>query len=152
VISEGPPCRAAVNRLHSPAVSARHFLHALTSQAATPAASPARLIITRTGGALADAIEIAGDSDARRRGLLGRDGLAPGTALIIAPCSAVHTFGMRFAIDVIFAARDGRVVKIARAVPARRLAAAWGAFAAIEMAAGEAGLRGVAVGDVLAIG
>ena len=104
-------------------------------------------MITRTGAPLADTIEIAGDSDARRRGLLGRDELLPGTALVIAPCGAVHTFGMRFSIDVVFAARDGRVVKIARDVRPRRIAAAWGAFAAIEMAAGEVGRRDVAIGD-----
>jgi uncharacterized membrane protein (UPF0127 family) len=63
----------------------------------------------------------------------------------------VHTFGMRFSIDVIFAARDGRVMKIARDVSPRRLAVAWGAFAAIEMAAGEAARRDVAVGDIVEI-
>lgn len=141
-----------MNRLHSPAVSARHFLHGLASAASAKAATRPRLVIARTGGALADTIEVAGDSDARRRGLLGRDALAPGTALVIAPCSAVHTFGMRFSIDVIFAARNGRVLKIARDVRPRRLAAAWGAFAAIEMAAGEAGRRDVQIGDILEIG
>ncbi len=129
----------------------RHFLSALVSPTPTPAIAP-RLVIARTGTALAETIEIAGDSEARRRGLLGRDELAPGTALVIAPCNAVHTFGMRFSIDVIFAARDGRVLKIARDVSPRRLAAAWGAFAAIEMAAGEAGRRKVEIGDSLEIG
>jgi len=132
-------------------VPARHFLHALASPPATAAPTRPRLVIARTGAALADTIEIAGDSGARRRGLLGRDGLATGTALVIAPCSAVHTFGMRFPIDVIFAARDGRVMKIVRDMPARRMAAAWGAFAAIEMAAGEAARRDVAVGDIVEI-
>ena len=140
-----------MNRLHSPAVPARHFLHALASPAATAAPPRPRLVIARTGAALADTIEIAGDSGARRRGLLGRDGLATGAALVIAPCSAVHTFGMRFSIDVIFAARDGRVTKIARDVAPRRLVVAWGAFAAIELAAGEAERRDVAVGDVIEI-
>jgi len=132
-------------------VPARHFLHALASPVNAAPSRP-RLVIARTGGALADTIELAGDSVARRRGLLGRDGLAPGTALVIAPCSAVHTFGMRFSIDVIFAARDGRVMKIARDVLPRRLAAAWGAFAAIEMAAGEAGRGDVEIGDVIHVG
>lgn len=100
---------------------------------------------------LATVVELAADSAARKRGLLGRDGLAPGHALVIAPCNGVHTFAMRFAIDVIFAARDGRVVKIARAVPARRIAFAVGAFAAIEMAAGEAERAGLAVGDRLVV-
>ena len=49
---------------------------------------------------LLDSLEWLGHSGfrVRTRGLLGRTGLAPDTALIIAPCQAVHTFGMRFAI------------------------------------------------------
>ena len=109
------------------------------------------LAIDPSSSPLATTVELALDSAARKRGLLGRDGLAPGHALVIAPCNGVHTFGMRFAIDVIFAARDGRVVKIAHAVPARRIAFALGAFAAIEMAAGEADRAGLRVGDRLTI-
>ncbi len=100
---------------------------------------------------LAATVEIAGDSAARKRGLLDRDRLPEDTALVIAPCSAIHTFGMRFSIDVIFAARDGRVLKIARDLGPRRLAAAWRAFAAIEMAAGEASRHGVNVGDYVTV-
>jgi uncharacterized membrane protein (UPF0127 family) len=106
---------------------------------------------TRGGSVLATTVETAFDSAARRRGLLGRDGLPAGTALVIAPCSLVHTFSMRFAIDVIFVARDGRVLKIRRAVPARRLAGAWQAFATVEMAAGSVERAGVAVGDYLVV-
>lgn len=100
---------------------------------------------------LATSVELAGDSRARKRGLLDRDHLPGDTALVIAPCSAVHTFGMRFSIDVIFAARDGRVLKIARDLEPRRFSAAWRAFAAIEMAAGEASRHGVNVGDYIAV-
>jgi uncharacterized membrane protein (UPF0127 family) len=56
---------------------------------------------------------------------------------------------MRFSIDVIFAARDGRVVKIVSDVSPRRFAAAWGAFAAIEMTAGQAACRDLTIGDVV---
>jgi uncharacterized membrane protein (UPF0127 family) len=44
---------------------------------------------------------------------------------------------MRFPIDILFVARDGRVVKARSAVPARRIAGALGGFAVIELAAGE---------------
>jgi uncharacterized membrane protein (UPF0127 family) len=99
--------------------------------------------------ALASEIETAFESADRNRGLLGRDGLPPDAALIIAPCSAVHTFGMRFAIDLIFADREGQVTKIRPAVPARRVAAAWGAFAVVEMAAGAVARSGLKKGDRL---
>ena len=98
---------------------------------------------------LASAVELAGDSAARKRGLLGRDGLPAGAALVIAPCGGVHTFGMRFRIDVIFAARDGKVLKIVHNLGPRRIALSLGAFAAIEMAAGEAARAGITAGDFL---
>jgi uncharacterized membrane protein (UPF0127 family) len=58
---------------------------------------------------------------------------------------------MRFPIDIVFVARDGRVVKISRAVPAWRMAAAWGGYAVIELAAGGAGRAGIKPGDRVAV-
>ena len=71
--------------------------------------------------------------------------------MVIAPCEAIHTFGMQFPIDVIFVASDGRIVKIRSNVRARRMTAAIGAFATIEMAAGEAGRHGLTAGDYLEV-
>src|SRR5438045_8612903 len=76
----------------------------------------------RTGGTVATAVELARDSQSRRRGLLGRETFDNGRALIIAPCSAIHTFFMRFAIDVVFVARDGRVLKTYSGLGRRRIA------------------------------
>ena len=78
------------------------------------------------------------DRETRNRGLLGHRSFPRGVALVLAPCSAIHTWFMRFPIDVIFANRDGVVVKVCRNVRPWRIAFAWGAFAAIEFAAGEA--------------
>lgn len=96
-------------------------------------------------------LEGAFDSAARKRGLLGREGLEPGHALIIAPSNMVHTFFMRFPIDILIAARDGRVVKARLAVPARRIVGALRGFAVIEMAAGELGRSGTREGDRLVV-
>ncbi len=93
-----------------------HFLRPLLAR--HPVAQA--LVNERTGSVVAETLETAFDSGTRRRGLLGRDDLAAGTALVLAPCNAVHTVRMRFPIDVVFVARDGRVTKIVRA--ARRLA------------------------------
>lgn len=90
----------------------------------------------RRNAAIATRLETAFDSATRRRGLLGRTWFEPGSALIIAPCSAVHTFFMRMVIDVVFASRDGRVLKTYARLPAWRLAFALGGFAAIELPAG----------------
>jgi len=71
--------------------------------------------------------------------------------LIVAPSNVVHTFFMRFTIDVLFVARDGRVLKARRAVPARRVAGSLRAFAVIELAAGTVDRCGITVGDRLSI-
>ena len=90
----------------------------------------------RSGRIVASQIELALDSQSRRRGLLGRDKLDEGAALIIGPCNAIHTFFMRFAIDVVFVARDGRVLKTYSALAPWRIAFSRGAFAVIELPAG----------------
>jgi uncharacterized membrane protein (UPF0127 family) len=55
--------------------------------------------------------------------------------MIIAPTNAIHTFFMRFPIDVAFVDRGGRVVKLCKGVQPWRIAWAWGAYAVIEMSA-----------------
>ena len=80
------------------------------------------------------------------RGLLGRSGLESGEGLLLRPASSVHTFFMRFAIDVVFLSRDGEVLKVAAGVPAWRTASCRGAKAVIELAAGEADRRGIHTG------
>ena len=113
--------------------------------------SAATLRNTRSGKLVATVVETAFDSASRNRGLLGRDSLAPGHALIIAPGTLVHTFAMRFSIDILFVARDGRVMKVRPAVPARRIAGALGSFAVIELAAGELKSSDTQSGDVLEV-
>jgi len=106
---------------------------------------------TRTGQIVAGTLLRAFDSASRRRGLLKRDFLAGGSALVIAPTNAIHTFFMRFAIDVAFVAKDGRIVKVRRAMPPWRIAAAWGGFAVVELAAGALDRAEVRAGDVLRV-
>ncbi len=106
---------------------------------------------TRTGAVLADHLELAGDSAHRRRGLLGRDRLDDGHVLVIAPCAAVHTFFMRFAIDVLFVKKSGVVVKCAHRVRPWRIAAALGAYAAIECPAGTLERTQTRAGDLVLI-
>jgi uncharacterized membrane protein (UPF0127 family) len=107
------------------------------------------LRIQRTGGWLVRTLEIAADSESRKKGLLGRDGLAPGIGFVIAPSQGVHTFGMRFPIDIVGVTREGRVVKARNAVRPSRLMFALRAFAILELASGVASEAGLAVDDVL---
>jgi len=98
---------------------------------------------------MASTLEPAFDSTARRHGLLRRDRIEPGRAIVLAPCAAIHTLFMRFPIDVVFVAKDGTVAKVCASVKPWRTAIAFGAFAAIEIAAGGADESGTAVGDRL---
>lgn len=75
------------------------FLDPLRRQGAAATFS---LTNTRSGRVVAPTLLTAFDSESRRRGLLTRDSLDDDCALIIAPSSAVHTVGMRFAIDIAF--------------------------------------------------
>ena len=100
---------------------------------------------------VATTLEGAFDSKTRKRGLLGRDFLPSGHALILAPSNLVHTFFMRFPIDVVIVMRDGRVVKARQNVPARRLVGAFRGFAVIEMAANELQRSGTVAGDRLSV-
>jgi uncharacterized membrane protein (UPF0127 family) len=100
------------------------------------AAATHRLENDRNGRLLADQIATAFDSRSRRRGLLGREGLPERSAIIIAPTNAIHTFFMRFAIDVAFISKDGRVVKTYHALRPWRVAGALRAQAVIELPAG----------------
>ena len=103
----------------------------------------------RSGRTVASQIELALDSKSRRRGLLGRDRFDEGAALIIAPCNAIHTFFMRFAIDVVFVARDGRVLKTCASLAGKRIAFSARAFAVIELPAGTISQSDARPGDFM---
>ncbi len=75
----------------------------------------------------------------RLLGLALLDELPARQALLLPGCSSVHTFGMRFAIDIAFLDRLGRVLRVVRTVPPRRMASCSGARAVLETRAGEAG-------------
>jgi uncharacterized membrane protein (UPF0127 family) len=84
---------------------------------------------------------------ARMRGLLGKRGLDSGDGLLIRPAPSIHTFFMRFPIDVVFLSRQGEVLKVAERVRPWRARSCRHAYAVLELAAGEAERRGIAVGD-----
>src|ERR1700733_7990363 len=91
--------------------------------------------VTR-GTRLATRLEAAHTGPARRKGLLGRDGLAAGEGLWIAPCESVHTFFMRFPIDLVYLDRERRIKKTRNAVGPWRLSACFSAHSILELPAG----------------
>lgn len=104
----------------------------------------------RTRQGLGDRITRATNLLARARGLLGKRRLEPGHGLWIEPCSSIHMFFMRFAIDVVFLDRDHRVVRVCENVRPWRVAfGGRGSRVALELPVGVVRESGTRPGDVL---
>jgi uncharacterized membrane protein (UPF0127 family) len=106
--------------------------------------------VTR-GTVLATRLEAAHTGAKRRKGLLGRDGLESGGGLWIAPCESVHTFFMRFPIDLVYLDRGRRIKKTRSAVGPWRLSACLSAHSILELPAGTIAKTQTERGDTLEI-
>ncbi len=101
-----------------------------------------------TGRPLPLDVRVAGSPRARMVGLLGRDALPRTEALVLRPCSMIHTWFMRFAIDVVFVSRRGEVTRCVHGlVPFRSAWGGWRAHTAVEASDGVLRQASVAVGD-----
>jgi uncharacterized membrane protein (UPF0127 family) len=101
---------------------------------------------------VATQLTIADTSVTRLLGLAGRRRLDAGCGLLIRPSSGIHTFGMRFAIDVIALSRSLQVVKLwPRLPPCRITGISWKVHSVLELAAGEISRCRTEVGDQLEI-
>ena len=74
-----------------------------------------------TGMVIADRIAVAATRQTRRTGLLKHTSLPAGEGLWIVPCRGVHTFGMKFAIDVVALDDAGRVIDVVQEMKPRRI-------------------------------
>ena len=84
-------------------------------------------------GHLRQSIPVAKDFRTRLRGLAFRDREEAGPGLLIPRCASVHTFGMRFSLDVYFLDADRQVLSVRRRVPPRRVLRHPGACAVLEI-------------------
>jgi len=91
--------------------------------------------VTR-GTVLARNVATADDAATRRKGLLSRTGLGVEDGLWIVPCESVHTFFMKFAIDLVYLDRSKRVKKVSRNVGPWRMSACLSAVSILELAPG----------------
>jgi uncharacterized membrane protein (UPF0127 family) len=112
----------------------------------------ARSVQRLDGAVVCEHCTIADSPLPRMRGLLGKRDLRPDEGVLLRPAGSVHTFFMRFPIDIVFLDRDGRVLRIAESVRPWRTAAARGAKAVLELRAGECARRRLLTGDVLEVG
>ena len=93
---------------------------------------------------------LAADPFTRMKGLLGRRSLPPGQGLLLKPAGSIHTFFMRFPIDVVFCDRDLNVLRVVRDLGPWRMAGRRGTKVVIELAASAA--AGIEAGDRLSLG
>jgi uncharacterized protein len=98
---------------------------------------------------LATSAGIADTSKKRRTGLLKHSSLPQGEGLWIVPCEGVHTFRMKFPIDVLFLSKARRVLKISGSMVRGRIAFKLVAHSVLELPAGTARESGTQVGDQL---
>ena len=96
-------------------------------------------------------LELAEGFFRRALGLLGRSSLAEDRGLWIRRCARVHTFAMRFTIDVLMVDRDGQIVSIATVPPWRAGPPGAAGGDAVELAAGTASRLGLELGDLLTV-
>ena len=88
------------------------------------------------GGVICERCEVADGPLSRLRGLLGRDELAPEEGLLLTPESSVHTFFMRFPLDVVFLEADLTVLSVREHLRPWRTAGHRGARSVLELPAG----------------
>ena len=112
-----------------------------------------RIHIGTRGRTLATHARRADGFAARLVGLMGRRALAPGEALVLVPAAAVHSFFLRFPLDLLYLDRDGTILRAQEALPPWRLGAlrTVGCRAILELPAGSVAASGSRVGDRLRI-
>ena len=99
---------------------------------------------------LAEKCDVAHGVWSRFMGLMGKPCLSEGAGLLLEPCNSIHTFFMRFAIDVVYLDRNYKVLHVRRAMkPWRADLPIFGAHAVLELTGGAAG--DLEKGDVLCL-
>ena len=108
-------------------------------------------IVNRTRGTvIGTQVELADSLWSRFRGYLGRPEPAEGEGMLLTRCSAVHMFGMRYPLDILFLDARGTVIEVAKGLsPWRRTRRIRGARYALEVRAGTIEATGTEAGDGL---
>ena len=109
----------------------------------------ARLQIRRDGTILFSRVERPRSFFSRARGLIARPALQADQAWWFDHCNSIHMFGMTRSIDVVFVDCSGRIVKIKPHLPPFAFAFCGGASSVVEIAAGIAEHKGIAIGQHL---
>lgn len=108
------------------------------------------ILIDQNGVEFYSHVVIADNFMSRLRGLMF---VSPGSnrALLISPCSSVHTFWMRFSLDIVFLGKDGAVLRIVENAPPRRIYSCLGATTVLECESGFLPLQSLSDNSFLSI-
>lgn len=120
-----------------------------TAPKTAPSAAYLQVSNRERGTILATRLQVAKTAAKRSKGLLGRDKLADGEGLWIIPCESVHTFFMRFPIDLVYLDRKNKIRKVRSAVGPWRLSACLSAHSVLELPAGTIRDTQSQAGDIL---
>lgn len=111
-----------------------------------------KAVNSKTSRELAAALSVADTLPRRMIGLLGRSSLACDEGLWIKPCNSIHTFCMKFPIDVIFLTKEHTVLEVKRQVPPNSLTRIYlKAASVIELPAGKIDETATQIGDMVTI-
>ena len=125
----------------------QQILRWITNRGPALASGPVRVSNVTRQVELAHRVDVADTGRKRRKGLLSHSSLAYGEGMWIVPCEAVHTFGMRFAIDLIYLDRNNVILKIRHSVPPWRMSACLSAHSVLELASESVRKTGTKPGD-----
>jgi len=108
-------------------------------------------VINRTNNCIiAEKTIIADNIFSRFKGLLGKNTLNTGEALLIKPCNSIHSFGMRFSFDAIFVDKNNQVKHIIKNMkPCRISPIVLSACLTLELPSGTAEKTGTKIGDYI---
>ncbi len=120
-------------------------------KAIEPAEPPFEIInISKGGIVIARSVLWAGASAERTRGLLGRESIGEEEGIYIIPCQWVHTFGMKFPIDVAFLSKERRILAINHDLRPNRLSKLiFRAEGVLELKEGQLAKTATDKGDIL---
>jgi uncharacterized membrane protein (UPF0127 family) len=109
-----------------------------------------KAINRRTGQIIAQRVIMAQDIKSRSVGLLSRQRMGKDEGLLIKPCNSIHTFFMKFAIDVVFLGKDSKVAKIVKDMGPFNLAACYArGYMTLELASGVLAKIDMKIGDLI---
>ena len=106
----------------------------------------------RNGKELSNNVIVADSLLKRMKGLLGKSEMSVGEALLIKPCMSIHTFGMRFPIDVVFLNKRSKVIALIKNLQPNRITRLYlKATSVLELPAGVLEAKDTKVGDEIEI-